>query len=142
VNRPEFREYFLNITDVVATRGECKRSQVAAVIVNASNRIVATGYNGVRPGQESCLDGVCPRERNNVPRSTPYEDGGACIAIHAERNAIWDAESRNIDVTGMTMYLNKEPCETCLPVLTLYRMGVVWRDLTRSDGTTHGLLVL
>lgn len=131
--RPGWDDYFLDIAQAVSARGECVRSRVGAVLVR-NRRILATGYNGVEAGQPSCLDGMCPRALNSVPRGTPYSNSdGRCIATHAEINAIEDAEYRSAGPTrGDTMYLTKEPCEDCWPVLTVtYGLRVVWRDVTR-----------
>jgi dCMP deaminase len=130
--RPGWDEYFLGIAKAVAARGECVRSRVGAVLV-INRRIVATGYNGVPAGERSCLDGACPRARNTVPRGTLYDGPGRCIATHAEINAIDDYETRvGLLAPGATMYLTKEPCEVCEPILTVtYGLRVVWEDDTR-----------
>jgi dCMP deaminase len=129
MNRPDWDEYFLGIAEAVAARGECVRSQVGAVLVR-DNRIVATGYNGVEAGQLSCLDGICPRAQNDVPRGTPYSltGKGVCIAFHAEDNAVQDAYARDLTVPGCTIYVTKEPCERCAEMLAGLRLRVVWRD--------------
>ena len=125
--RPGWDEYFLGIAQAVAARGECVRSRVGAVLVR-DNRIVATGYNGVEAGKLSCLDGICPRAQNDVPRGTPYsqQGKGVCIAYHAEDNCLTDAYRRDLDVSGATMYLTKEPCEQCAPVLSSLHLRAVW----------------
>jgi dCMP deaminase len=140
--RPGWDDYFLGIAEAVAARGECVRSRVGAVLVR-DRRIVATGYNGVAAGEASCLDGFCPRGRSGVPRGTPYDpDGvGACIATHAEENAVHDAMQRGLQVPGGTMYLTKEPCERCAPYLALWGLRVVWRDRTTGrSGTTESVV--
>lgn len=132
--RPGWDDYFLGIARAVSARGECTRSRVGAVLVH-DRRIVSTGYNGVLAGERSCLDGACPRGRSGLPRSSDGGPGYAenpCIAIHAEVNAINDACDRGLDPLGGTMYLTKEPCEGCAPVLAQWRLRVVWEDETRG----------
>ena len=132
--RPGWDDYFLGIAEAVAARGECVRSKVGAVIVR-DNRILATGYNGVAAGEPSCLDGICPRAQNQVERGTRYDDPqGACIADHAEDNALSDAMQRLIPIIGSTVYVTKEPCERCAELLELYDTLVVWQD--KSKGTS------
>ena len=131
-SRPDWDEYFLGIARAVSTRGECRRSQVGAVLVH-DRRITATGYNGVTAGAPSCLDGICPREQAGVPRGTLYAVA-RCIAVHAEVNAIRDAENRGLLPHDGTIYLTKEPCEDCAVVLDDYGLRVVWQDLTRQSG--------
>lgn len=136
MNRPDWDDYFLGIAQAVSARGECVRAQVGAVVVQ-DRRIVSTGYNGVAAGELSCLDGLCPRAQADVPRGTPYEVSGpgACIAIHAEDNAITDAYVRGLgdSVAGATIYLTKEPCERCDVLLKSLHLTVVWEDLTTGE---------
>jgi len=152
--RPGWDDYFLGIAEAVAARGECVRSKVGAVVVR-NRRIVATGYNGVAAGVLSCLDGMCPRAANGVPRGALYDGNGPghCIALHAEENAINDLERRDVRegrdrpgtggngpamVRADTLYVNKEPCERCEAWLHTLGLRVVWRDLTK--GTRGELL--
>ena len=137
--RPSWDEYFLGIAEAVATRGECVRARVGAVLVH-DRRITATGYNGVDPGELSCLDGICPRAQNDVPRGTPYSlaGKGSCIATHAECNAANDAVRRGLPLMHGTMYLTKEPCEVCAGLLRDWDLDVVWRDRTNGrEGAVH-----
>lgn len=53
MKRPSWDEYFMAIAHVVATRSNCSRRQVAAVIVK-DNRIISTGYNGTPRGIKNC----------------------------------------------------------------------------------------
>src|SRR5262245_13898137 len=48
--RPTWDETWLVVADAIALRSVCSRSQVGAVIVSPTNRIVATGYNGPPSG--------------------------------------------------------------------------------------------
>jgi len=47
--RPSWEEYFMDIALLVAKRSTCLRRAVGALIVK-DKRILATGYNGARPG--------------------------------------------------------------------------------------------
>ncbi|MCK5845355.1 MAG: hypothetical protein KAG97_11650, partial [Victivallales bacterium] len=64
--RPEWDEYFMNIAEVVASRSNCSRRHVAAVIVK-DHRIISTGYNGTPRGVRNCFEGGCPRCSSDVP---------------------------------------------------------------------------
>lgn len=113
--RPDWVEYFLTIADAVALRADCTRRSVGAIIVGPDKRIVSTGYNGGPPKGSSCLKGECPRGRKSVAEIAPnssYDTGpGACIAVHAEQNAIIHAEWARCQ--GATMYISQPPCEGC-----------------------------
>lgn len=111
MTRPSWPEYFLNIAEAVAARAECSRRQVGAVVVK-DNRIRATGYNGAPAGRPSCLEGACPRGQSSVAPGSSYDTGaGACIALHAEQNALLFA-ARD-DCEGATLYVTCKPCEGC-----------------------------
>lgn len=109
--RPDWPEYFLGIAAAVAARAECSRRQVGAVIVK-DNRIRATGYNGASAGRPSCLQGHCPRATSGVAGGSSYDTGaGACIALHAEQNAL--LFSSRDDCIGASLYVTCKPCEGC-----------------------------
>ena len=113
--RPYWHQYFLNIAATVATRADCTRRKVGAVIVDKDHRIVSTGYNGAWPGGPSCLAGQCPRGRMSkeevVPGSSYDTGAGSCIALHAEQNAISYADWGKMQ--GSTIYITHEPCGGC-----------------------------
>lgn len=112
VDRPDWDGYWLGVADAVSRRGECVRSQVGAIVVSADNRLRGAGYNGAPAGQPSCLQGACPRAHSGVERLTDYDLGaGACIAIHAETNALVDAGRDRC--LGGTIYVTRRPCEGC-----------------------------
>lgn len=94
-------EYFLDLAKTCASRSNCIRAQVGAVIVGEDKKIKATGYNGTPSKVESCAErGVCFRIKNNIPSGTRYE---TCRSIHAEQNAIIQAGQDRC--TGATMYI-------------------------------------
>ena len=111
--RPDWSEYYLLIAHAVATRGECSRRKVGAVIVK-DHSIVSTGYNGAPPGARSCLDGACPRARSDAEPGRDYAQTG-CTVIHAELNAI--IRGGRDRVKGATMYVTEDPCVLCVPLL-------------------------
>lgn len=134
--RPGFDDWALLLAAAVSVRGDCRRKQVGAVILDPRNRVVSTGYNGAAPGGPSCLAGACPRGRHFLaPRldassaaqcicgvrwpcseavepGSSYDSGpGTCIALHAEQNCIiWADPSR---LPGATIAVTDEPCTGC-----------------------------
>jgi dCMP deaminase len=109
--RPSWDEYFLRFATQAATRSDCIRAQVGAVIVNNRRKVKGTGYNNSPVGVESCLSrGYCYRIANNIESGTRYE---TCRSIHAEQNAIIQAGEDNC--TGSTMYIfgHKQVCVLC-----------------------------
>lgn len=96
-----WNEYFLEIAKTCASRSNCIRAQVGAVIVGEDNKIKATGYNGTPSKVVSCMElGYCYRVANNIESGTRYE---TCRSIHAEQNAIIQAGQDRCK--GATMYI-------------------------------------
>jgi dCMP deaminase len=113
--RPDWDTYYLNMAGVVATRADCTRRQVGCVIVDEDHRVISTGYNGAPAGLPGCLsDGACPRGQKSyeevAPFSTYAEGAGACIAAHAEANALLYART---SCKGATAYITCPPCHGC-----------------------------
>lgn len=135
--RPSWDEYFLEIAIAVAKRADCTRSKVGAVVVDVHKRVVGTGYNGAYPGGPSCLAGECPRGKmtnEQVAPGTSYDTGaGACIALHAEQNALLYS-SRDSRMGG-TLYITREPCDGCMRMLQgsgLARVAWLEFDIDKS----------
>ena len=51
--RPSWDEYFIQLTEVVGTRGTCDRGRVGSIITK-DKRILCTGYVGAPVGLPSC----------------------------------------------------------------------------------------
>lgn len=60
--RPDWDKYFLNGAAWAATRADCTRRQVGAILVNARNEVRGVGYNGAPSGIPGCATAsACPR---------------------------------------------------------------------------------
>jgi dCMP deaminase len=104
-------QLYLQIAELIATRGTCARRQVGCVLVDKHGRILSTGYNGVASGQPHCSD---PAHRCSGARSPSGTDLALCQAIHAEQNAIlYLSDPFSVD----TAYLTDTPCESCIKLL-------------------------
>lgn len=110
--RPDWDAYWLGVAESVSKRADCTRRQVGAVIVDSSQRIVSSGYNGGPPKGPSCLKGECPRGQSTVEPGSSYDTGpGSCVALHAEQNAfLWGDVSR---MAGGIIYITDAPCDGC-----------------------------
>lgn len=111
--RPGWDQYFMNIAHVAASRGNCSRRQVAAVLVRDC-RIISTGYNGTPRGVRNCCDGGCPRCNSDTPSGTNLSE---CLCCHAEENAIVQAAYHGIAVKGATLYTTYSPCLQCAKMI-------------------------
>ncbi len=104
-------EYFLEIAKTCATRSNCFRAKVGAVIVGEDKKIKATGYNGTPSKVTSCYEiGKCYRIENNIPSGTRYE---TCRSIHAEQNAIIQAGQDRCKDATMYIYGHNFICILC-----------------------------
>ena len=106
-----WNEYFLEIAKTCATRSNCFRAKVGAVIVGEDKKIKATGYNGTPSKVTSCYEiGKCYRIENNIPSGTMYE---TCRSIHAEQNAIIQAGQDRCQNATMYIYGHNFICILC-----------------------------
>ena len=109
MSRPSIDDYYLAMLPLIASRATCPRRQVAAILVDCGGKLVAIGYNGPPAGMHHCLDVPCPGVTD------PSGDTGRCIAIHAEMNALSQAQaSRRLP---HTLYCSTTPCFNCAKML-------------------------
>lgn len=135
--RPTFEEWGLIVAHAVATRADCTRRKVGAVILDRDNRIIGAGYNGTYRGNRGCLAGGCPRALSDVASGSSYDTGpGACISTHAELNARLDVTNLS-RLDGATMYITDPPCAGCLKWLRNTKISaLIFCD---DRGETQGL---
>lgn len=121
--RKSWTSYFMEITEMVATRSTCDRAFVGCTLVNKDNRIVSTGYNGSVAGNPHC------DEVGHVLRD------GHCIAtIHAEMNALLYCAKEGISVKGATAYITHFPCLNCTKALIQAGISkIVYKEDYRID---------
>jgi deoxycytidylate deaminase len=105
--RPEWDTYFMRLAEVAATRSNCMKRHVGAIIVS-DNRIVSTGYNGTPFYSLNCNEGGCKRCNSNAHSGSGLDE---CLCIHAEENAVIEAGRRN--AMGATIYCTTYPCLLC-----------------------------
>jgi len=96
-------EYFMGIALLSACRSKDPNTQVGACIVNAQNRIMSMGYNGLPTG---CSDDEFPWESAGEETETKYP-----YVCHAELNAILNSGGRNLE--GCKIYVALFPCNEC-----------------------------
>jgi len=134
--RPDWTEYFMDITRLVARRSTCIRRQVGAIVVK-DKRILATGSNGVPTGLAHCEDTGCIREQNNIPSGQRHE---LCRGLHAEQNTIIQAAYHGISISGATLYCTTLPCSICLKMLINAGITAIIYEQGYPDEITQSLL--
>lgn len=112
-SRPSWDKYFMDIAHVAASRSNCTRRHVAAVVVR-DKQIISTGYNGTPRGIKNCSDGGCPRCNSDVPSGEGLRQ---CLCSHAEENAIVQAAYNGIMLKGATLYTTYSPCLLCAKMI-------------------------
>lgn len=124
-------EYFTDLAKTCASRSNCIRAQVGAVIVGEDKKIKATGYNGTPSKVESCYErGECYRIKHNIPSGTRYE---TCRAIHAEQNAIIQAGQDRCLGASMYIYGHDFICILCKRFIV--QSGIVQVYLKKDDNS-------
>ena len=113
IERPTWDAYFMSIAKQVATRSNCIKRQVAAVIVR-DKQIISTGYNGTPRGTRNCNEGGCPRCNNFTESGKNLED---CFCSHGEENAIVQAAYNGVSTKGTTIYTTFSPCLLCTKMI-------------------------
>ena len=110
--RPTVEQTMLAVAATLARRGTCPRRKVGCVLTDEMNRILATGYNGVPPGQPHCsLENPCPGAGQ-----PPGQGLNFCEASHAESNAIAFCP----DITRVAkVFCTASPCVACVKLLLL-----------------------
>ena len=119
--RPGWDEYFMRIARVVASRSNCMKRKVAALIVK-DGRIISTGYNGTPRGTRNCNEGGCPRCNAFKPSGQGLTE---CYCSHAEENAIVQAGYHGISLKGSILYTTFSPCLICTKMIINSGIGEV-----------------
>ena len=136
-SRPSWDRYFMDIAHVAASRSNCSRRQVAAVVVR-DKQIISTGYNGTPRGIKNCSEGGCPRCSSDVPSGQGLHQ---CLCSHAEENAIVQAAYHGIAVKGATLYTTYSPCLLCAKmIINAGIVEVVYHEHYSIDDVSTRLL--
>ena len=96
-------DYFMGVALLAAQRSKDPSTQVGACIVDETNRILSTGYNGFPKG---CSDDEFPCNRNAEEGETKYP-----FVVHAELNAILN--NRGKSLADSKIYVALFPCHEC-----------------------------
>jgi dCMP deaminase len=106
-------KYFLAIAKETSGLSSCSRRHVGAVIVR-DRRVLAVGYNGTPTGFPNCDQGGCPRCAGTA---APGHNYGACLCVHAEMNAIFNAASEGVCIKDSVIYVTLLPCLECFKAI-------------------------
>ncbi len=118
-------EYFMGVALLAAGRSKDPSTQVGACIVDGSNRIISTGYNGFPHG---CSDDDFPWNRNETEGETKYP-----FVVHAELNAVLNAGGKSL--FGSRIYVALFPCNECAKAIIQAGIKEVVYLSNKYDGT-------
>jgi dCMP deaminase len=96
-----WEEYFAQLLDVIKLKSKDPSTKVGAIITDASNSIVSTGFNGFPRG-------VYDSEERYNNRELKYP-----MIVHAEMNAILLAARNGKSLIDTFIWVNKFPCCEC-----------------------------
>ena len=134
--RPGWDEYFMKIAEATASRSNCCRRHVGAIIVK-DKRIISTGYNGTPRGIKNCSEGGCPRCNS---KASTGENLDQCICSHAEENSIVQAAYHGVSVKDSTIYTTYSPCLLCTKmIINAGIKEVVYREIYNFEDTVKSL---
>jgi len=111
--RPDWDQYFMDIARVVASRSNCMKRKVAAIIVR-DKRVISTGYNGTPRGTRNCNEGGCPRCNGMATSGTGLDE---CLCSHGEENAIVQASYHGVSLKDAIIYSTFAPCLMCCKMI-------------------------
>ncbi len=112
--RPSWDEYFLQMAELVGTRGTCDRGHAGIVIVK-DKRLLATGYAGSPIGLPHCDE--VGHEMTTVTNEEGVTSRHCIRTTHSETNAIANAARFGVAVDGATMYSTMVACYACAKVV-------------------------
>ncbi len=112
--RPSWDEYFMNITEMVGSRGTCDRGRCGCVITR-DKRLISTGYAASPSGIAHCDD--IGHEMHTVRHEDGHETRHCIRTTHAEQNAITTAARFGTSLDGATLYCKMTPCYTCAKII-------------------------
>lgn len=118
--RPDWDEYFMYTSILIATRHSCLKRGVGAVLVKDKS-LIGSGYNGAARGIKNCLElGYCYYE--DLAKKEVAKNKGSlnfikekfkpyCQAVHAEANAM--SQCSREEAKGSILYITNAPCPRC-----------------------------
>ena len=117
--------YFMGVALLSAQRSKDNHTQVGACIVNAENKVVSVGYNGMPTG---CNDDVMPWERDGGFLDTKY-----AYVCHAELNAILNRNAASLQ--DCRLYVSLFPCNECAKAIIQAGIKRLVYDSDKYNGT-------
>jgi len=119
LNRKQLKhKIFMCMARDIASLSTCSRRQVGCIITDAHGVVIGSGFNGSMSGQPHCVE------------TNPKGDKEKCFCLHAEVNAIMNADTTRTYRTGndYTAYVTTFPCDSCMKLLVAFGVTTVVYD--------------
>ncbi|WP_040948311.1 deoxycytidylate deaminase [Gorillibacterium massiliense] len=118
-SRKDWDTYFMDIAYMAATRSQCPRRHVGAVLVQGK-KLLGSAYNGAPMGVPDCHEAGCMLTEEyeihvHEGKETVVKKQRCIRTIHAEQNLLLFTD--RIDREGSTVYVTDQPCWTCANML-------------------------
>ena len=107
--KPTPVQVFLKMAQDLAELSTCPDDARHGAIIVVDRRIVATGYGSPASGKPVCSE--CWLRKKFA--ETGVKDWSVCPSVHAELNSLLFAARHGVSVLGGTLYITKNPCESC-----------------------------
>ena len=121
--RPDWDHFWIMVADTYSRRSTCDRGRSGCVIV-FNNQILTAGYVGSRPGEPHCDD--VGHDFYDFTDKNGKVTQRCKRTLHAEQNAIIQAETRRVLLEGTTLYCRMTPCaERCAPLIIKHHIARV-----------------
>lgn len=108
-NYMTWETYFMSIALLSSFRSKDKYTQNGACIVGKDNKIIGIGYNGLPKGLSD------DNSKYWTDDDTSLEKSRHSYVIHAEKNAILNSISR--DLEGTRIFVTQFPCNHCAQMI-------------------------
>lgn len=106
-------DYFAQLLDVLKLKSKDPSTKVAAIITDASNSIISTGFNGFPIGVED-------KPERYADRELKYQ-----LVVHAEANAILLAARNGKSLVNSHLWVSRFPCCECAKAIIQSGIKVV-----------------
>ncbi len=113
----DWNEYFINICHSVKLRSKDPKKQVGSILVSNTNKIISSGYNGLRAGTN---DNINWNNRELVHK----------LIIHAEMNVLLHSESK---FENAILYSTLSPCKECIKLIACSNINKIIYDSKYKD---------
>ena len=116
--RISWEEYALEVAKAASLRSEDPYMKVGACVLNASNKIIGVGYNGLASGKKTP-----DHFWNDRDKRRPF-------MIHAEANALTRVGDNEASLLACTLL----PCGCCATLIAAYGIKkVIYKDIYNKD---------